>query len=74
LKKVILFSANGQLQTFIFTFLHAQYVGDWVAIFGVFLIGAIAGYLTWKSNNLFPAIVLHIIANLIVVIWWLNVH
>jgi membrane protease YdiL (CAAX protease family) len=53
-------------------FLHVpRYSGDWMAIFAVFLVGITAGYLTWKSNNLFPAFVLHSVTNLMVVIWWL---
>lgn len=59
-------------QSLMFTVLHIpRYSGDWTAIFIIFLSGVVAGYLTWKSNNLVPAFVLHIVVNLIAVIWWL---
>jgi len=57
-----------------FAVLHIpRYPGNWVAIFIAFLAGVIAGYITWKSNNLIPALILHIVFNLIVVAWWLAI-
>jgi len=56
-------------QALMFTFSHIpRYSGNWMAVFIIFLFGVTAGYLTWKSNNLISAFVLHIVANLMAVI------
>jgi membrane protease YdiL (CAAX protease family) len=61
-------------QALMFAVLHIpRYPGNWVAIFIAFLAGLIAGYITWKINNLIPALILHIVFNLIVVAWWLAI-
>lgn len=60
------------LQALIFSFLHySTYSNNWMALSIIFLIGTIAGHLTWKNNNLVSAFVLHIVFNLITTIWWL---
>lgn len=60
-------------QALIFTFLHIpKFLGDWTAVFINFLFEITAGYVTWKSNSLYPAIILHMSTNLMAVIWWLN--
>jgi membrane protease YdiL (CAAX protease family) len=52
-------------QAMIFTFTHfTRYWGDWVSLSIVFLLGLTAGYFTLKNNSLFPAIFLHVSANL----------
>jgi membrane protease YdiL (CAAX protease family) len=58
----------------IFAILHIpRYPGNWVVIFIAFLAGLTAGYLTWKSNNLISALVLHVTFNLLIVVWWLTI-
>ncbi|MCI0550302.1 MAG: CPBP family intramembrane metalloprotease [Anaerolineae bacterium] len=62
------------IQALIFAIFHVPlYLGNWIALSIIFLIGVTAGDLTWKSNNLIPAFVLHIVLNLIAVIWRLAV-
>lgn len=61
-------------QALIFVLLHLQsYLDNLPAILVVFVMGIMAGFLTWKNNNLVPALVLHIVFNLITVVWWLSV-
>jgi len=62
-------------QALLFAILHIpRYPGNWTAIFIVFLGGLTAGYLTWKNINLIPALVLHIVINLMAVTWWYSQH
>ena len=59
-------------QALLFAVLHLpRYPGDWIVILIALLSGVTAGYLTWKSNNLFSALTLHIAFNLLIVMWWL---
>lgn len=59
-------------QALIFAFLHVSlYSDNLMALLIVFLTGVTAGYLTWKNNNLVSAFVIHIVFNLMTVIWWL---
>jgi membrane protease YdiL (CAAX protease family) len=59
-------------QSLIFAATHvAGYSGNWVALGNVFLVGFVANYLTWKNNNLIPAIILHLTGNLMGIVWWL---
>ncbi len=59
-------------QSSFFVILHVpRYSDDWMAILIVFLVAVVSGYLAWRSNNLIPSFVLHIVANLTGVIWWL---
>ena len=57
------------LQSFIFTILHTRYSDNWILLAIIFLLGTIGGYLTWKSSNLIPASVMHIVVNLFAVVW-----
>lgn len=60
-------------QSFVFTVLHiVRYSDNWVLLFVVFFFGNLAGYITWKSNNLIPASIMHVVVNLFPVIWTLG--
>jgi membrane protease YdiL (CAAX protease family) len=60
------------IQSLIFTAGHVPaYSNHRMALWIVLLFGVVANYLTWKTNNLIPAIVLHLTANLIGIVWWL---
>ena len=62
-------------QALIFILAHfSQDTGNWMYILEVFMVGITTGYLTWRSNNLVPAFVLHSITNLVAVFWLLPVH
>lgn len=62
------------LQALVFTAGHTgRNSGNWVALGIIFLVGTITGYITWRSNKLFSACTLHIVANLVGVIWGLSV-
>ncbi len=61
-------------QSIIFAVAHVpRYFDDWMALFINFLVGIIAGYLTWKTKSLIPAIVFHVFSNLIGIVWWLGI-
>jgi membrane protease YdiL (CAAX protease family) len=60
-------------QSLVFTGAHLPgYWGNWIALCNVFLLGFVASYITWKTNNLLPAIVMHLAGNLIGFVWWLT--
>jgi membrane protease YdiL (CAAX protease family) len=62
-------------QSIIFAVAHVpRYFGDGIALLINFLVGMVAGYLTWKTKSLIPAIVFHIFSNLIGIVWWLVVR
>lgn len=61
-------------QSLMFTAMHvSRYSDDWLALCSILFMGIVAGYITWKSNNLMPAIALHTVINLIGIVWWLVV-
>jgi membrane protease YdiL (CAAX protease family) len=56
-------------QALIFTVFHTRrYSDDWILLLVTFLFGFLAGYLTWKSDSLIPASLMHISINLFAVI------
>lgn len=57
------------LQALFFTGLHIPiYRDNWAILIIIFIIGIFTGSITWKSNNLIPAILIHIIVNMFLVI------
>jgi len=61
------------LQSLIFTSFHILlYSYNWVLLSIIFLFGITGGYLTWKSENLIPASIMHIVVNLFSVAWRLS--
>jgi len=61
------------VQSLIFAVLHiSRYSDNWALLFFVFLFGVLAGYITWKSDNLIPASIMHIVVNLFAVVWRLE--
>jgi len=59
-------------QSLIFAGLHARlYSANSTGMLIVFSIGMATGYLTWKSNNLIPSSILHVVVNLTATLWWL---
>lgn len=62
------------VQSLIFTAGHVPAYsgsGHWMALWIIFLLGLVANYLTWKSNNLISPIILHLTTNLMGIVWWL---
>jgi membrane protease YdiL (CAAX protease family) len=60
------------LQALMFVILHLSIFSDhWIAVVITFLNAVIAGYLTWKNNNLISAFVLHVTFNVTVAVGWL---
>jgi len=56
-------------QSLFFTVLHVpRYSDDWIAMLIIFLFGVVSGCLAWKSNNLIPSFVLHVVVNLTAVL------
>jgi membrane protease YdiL (CAAX protease family) len=60
-------------QALAFAILHISNNASWVSLCLILLVGIVTGYLTWKSNNLIPAIILHVVDNLVGVVWWLAI-
>lgn len=59
-------------QSLVFTAFHIRrYSDNWIMLATIFLFGVLAAYLTWKSDNLIPASMMHIIVNLFLIIWLL---
>src|SRR5258706_110991 len=60
-------------QAMVFAILHLSvYPDNLLAIFVVFLVGLISGLLTLKSKSLIPAFTLHIVFNILTVVWWMT--
>jgi membrane protease YdiL (CAAX protease family) len=60
-------------QSLIFVALHTyRYTDNWILLSIIFLFGIIGGCLTWKSDNLIPASIMHIVVNLFTVAWRLS--
>ncbi len=67
LQYVQLFSRVGiAIQAFIFTLGHSSLIfnGQWIALFGIFLLGLSSGWLTAKNKNIMGAIGLHFTYNI----------
>lgn len=63
------------LQSLLFMALHiGRYSNNLIALSLIFLVGIVSGYLTWKSNNLFSAVFMHIVINLVAVGWWVSTN
>lgn len=59
-------------QSVIFTAGHVPaYSGHWSALWIVFLFGVVTNYITWRGNNLISVIILHLVSNLMGIVWWL---
>jgi membrane protease YdiL (CAAX protease family) len=59
------------IQSVLFTLLHVpRYSDNWLLLLATFFSGFVAGYFTLKNKNLITAFFLHIVVNLVAVVWW----